>query len=294
MAGIIDRIGTFTGKVLESTINQTAKGFPQWAAKFTALKKYANTKEELEYYKLAEPAYVDWDGSTITAYLVLFNDNGPLKNYEQLQAAFAWDGDAFADVLSFVGKDLLFRVEEDTYNNKVSLKVNWVDVVDASPERTLKSLDATGIAALTAKFLTGMKKPVKPALPAKAVSAPVAAPKPAPMAASAPVTAPIASAVDTTSPPAAAPAEAPKTGKGKKTPPPPAAESAPAGLPTETTKDAAWEYVITNRGANDEAIIAETWLAACSEVGENRPEDKFTGADWAKVQGIVQKDLQIK
>lgn len=307
----IDRIGTFLGTVVESTLGQSSGSFPQWVARLLADKKYVNSEEEMKHFGLAEPGYVDWtfEDPSIVAFMVLFTDRGPLKNYEQLCSAMGWAGDDFQDLTTFAGKRLLFRVEENTYKDKVSLQVNWIDTEDAPPERTLKSVDASKIADLNKTFLAGLKKPQAPAKPATAAKA--ATPAPKQPAAKAPAVAPAATPTPSTSnvavtpaAPAAAPtapAEAPKAKtsppKKSKTPPVPAAatENPAPGLPIEITKDAAWEYLNlpSTRGENDEAVVADAWIAACNEVGENVDESAFTGEMWAKVRNICLKDLGI-
>lgn len=317
MSKQLDRAGTFLGVISESTLGQSANGYPQWVARLTADKKYVNDPEEMKHFGITEPGYVDWlfgqaEGPSIVAFLVLFTDKGPLKNYEQLMTAAGWSGEDFQDLTTFAGKRLLFRVENETYKDKESLKVNWIDAEDAPPERTLKSVAPDKVSELNAKFLAGMKKPAAPPKPvaaaAKAASpkpaaapaapatvtaskadAPTAAPsQPAPAAATESVVTPVASAATTKAP------------KKTKTPPPPAAPvvEAPAGpsLPAETTKDAAWEYLNepAQIGSNDPSVVADAWIAACSEVGENVDEEKFTGAMWAKVRDTVLKDMGVK
>src|SRR5258708_6621612 len=103
---MIDRIGTFLGTVLESTLGQSSGGFPQWVARLQADKKYVNDPEEMKHFGIAEPGSVDWNfpapnDPTILAYLVLFTDKGPLKNYEQLCSAMGWAGDDFQDLTTF-------------------------------------------------------------------------------------------------------------------------------------------------------------------------------------------------
>lgn len=297
----IERPGTYLGTITESTLGQTKTGLPQWIARLTADKLYADNAELLEFYKLKEAAYVEWPGEEgITAFLVLFNDKGPLKNYDQLQVATGWDGQDFQTLTDLVGKRLLFRVEEDTYNGKTSLKVNWVDAEDAPPERTLKPVAPEVVKDLNSKFLSALKKPAAPAKPATAAkpnpTKPVA---PAPTAAATPATvAPSAETPATTTAPAAntvTPAKRPPGRPKKETPvpPPPPPADEPQGLPVESTKDQAWEYINTPavKGDNADAVIEDAWIAATSEVGPDRHEDTFTGKDWARVLAICVKDL---
>lgn len=313
--GQIDRAGTFIGSVTESTLGQSSGGFPQWVARILADKKYVNDAEEMKHFGITEPGYVDWNfDESILAYVVLFNGTGPLKNYDQLMGAMGWSGDDFQDLTTFAGKRLLFRVEENTFKDKTSLQVNWIDTEDALPERTLKSVDASKIADLNKQFLAGRAKPVAPPKPVSAAASakPAAAkpgtsagPKPAPSAAShtatnsvAPVTAPAAaSAAPAVAPVTETPKTPPVKEKKTKTPPPAAVTGNPApGLPESTTKEAAWDFLNEPQviGQNDPGVITDAWIAACSEVGESVDEKDFTGEMWAKIRNTVLKDLDIK
>lgn len=300
---LIDRAGTFIGTIAEAALGETAKGFPQLVARFVATKYYVNTAELMAHYQLAEPAYVDYTDEYVIAYLVLFNDSGPLKNYEQIQAATGWDGTDFATLSDIVGKTVLFRVEEDNYNNKVQLKVNWIDAADAPPERTLRSVDADKAKALTSKFLGGMKKPAAPAKPV------LPSPKSAAVAPT-PATVPNTTASSpkslSTTPTVTTPAAA-ETPKRKKTaaaappqaappvsaPPAPAPSPAATAVPSECSKLEAWEYVNTPeiKGTNDDTVLQEAWIAATSEIGGEVDEAAFTPAMWAQVRDVIIADL---
>lgn len=301
MSKQIDRTGTFLGTVAESTLGQSSNGFPQWVARLAPDKRYINDAAEMAHYGITEPGYVDWNfDESILAYLVLFTDKGPLKNYEQLMTATGWTGEDFQDLTNLTGKRVLFRVEENTFKDKVSLQVNWIDAEDAPPERTLKSVAPDKISELNAKFLAGMKKPVAPPKPAVAAKPAAAAPKPlAAPAAPATVTAPkvdapsaepapSAPAAATASPATVAPSAAPsKAPRAKKAPVPPVAQQAPdTGLPAATTKDAAWDFLNdpAQIGDKDPAAVADAWIAACSAVGPDIDEDKFSGEMWAAVR----------
>lgn len=309
----IDRAGTFIGTILESGFSTTANGYPQWVIKLGATKYYAKSPEELAHFQIAEPAYVDWSsfGEEIVGYLVLFNDKGPLMSYEQAQAATGWDGQDFQTLGDHVGKSILFRVEEDTYNNVTKLKVNWIDAENAPPERSLKQVDAGVLKDLNNKFLSGIKKPVAPAKPTSAAKPAVAG------APGKPITKPGAPAVQPPAQPSAStPASAPapttpattpaakvetpkvKTPPAKKTTPPPApppaAVAAASDLPTSCTKLEAWDYVSSPavKGSNEDTVIEEAWIAATAEVGETVNEEDFTPEMWAKVRDTVVKDLK--
>lgn len=301
----IDRVGTFVGPIVEANFDFTSNGNPQAVLRLQAEKKWVNDPDEMKHFQIATPGYVDWSAydESIVAFMVLFSDKGQLRNYDQLMAAVGWEGLDFGDIPGFAGKRVLFRTAEDTYNNKTSIKVVWLDKEDAPAERTLGGVtDKAKIAEANAKFLANLKKPAaptKPAVPTKAAPA-----KPAEAAkAEAPKPAAPTPAATTASAPAPTGSTPPSTAEPKKTTPPakkksspPPAQTSGTGLPPETSKDEAWEHLVKpeTRGANDESVVAEAWVAACAEVGENVDEDRFTPAMWGRVRDIVLKDLGVK
>jgi hypothetical protein len=289
--GKIDTAGTYVGEILESSLGITKKGFPQWVARLRADQKWVDDAEGLKHFGLTEPGYVDWTefGEDIVAFMVLFNHaeaftaDTKLKNYDQLQAATDWDGTEFDSLNdeAFVGKKILFRVEENTYEGKTRLQVNWIDAPDAPAERTLKKIDAGEVKSLNAKL--GFAKKPKPAkAPATAAKAP---------------TTPVANPASTTKPTAtatAAPAKAPATPPKAPAKTPKAPEPETESLATIATKDQAWGYVIGHKGDLSEAEIADAWLSACQEVGNDTEESDFTPEMWAKVRDTVIKDADLK
>lgn len=294
----IDSIGAFTGEILESVVGKSSGGFPQWVVRLKVEKKYVEEKSELEHFGLSEPAWVDYssfDYETV-AFLVLFNATGALLNYEQVQLATGWDGADFGTLADAVGKKILFRTESNTYNDKTTIRVSWVDAEGANPVRSLKAVDATEIKSLNAQFITKKAK-VTPA--AAAPTGKPAAPKAAKTTPKAPAAKPIAPApVTQTVPSVAAPTAAPAVAKPPKVvPPPPAAvveeDTATAGLPAETDKLGAWGYVMEHKGENDDSVITDSFCSAMSEVADNRAEKDLTEKDWAKIRDTVIKDCAL-
>lgn len=309
--GKIDTAGTYIGEVLELGVSLTSTKKPQAVIRLKAVQKYVSDLATMQHFQITEPAYVAWDSydEEIVGFLLLFNStdefNAETKmlNYEQLQLALGWNGQSFGDLAngSFVGKRVMFRVDEDTYNDKTSLKVNWIDAENASPERSLKTLDADTLKGLDSLLkIAKPKTPVKPAAaaakpatPAKPSAKPTTPTAPAPSAAApaaSPATpsapAPKSPSKPATKPPQKAPAPAPAAA------PAPVEESAPA-LANTSTQEAAWAYVTEHKGANEDGAIEDAWLAACNEVGADRNESDFTEADWAKVRNIVIRDLAL-
>lgn len=287
----IDSTGVYLGDITESVVNTTQNGFPQWVIKYKVAQKYVETKEELAHFSLPEPAYVDYSSFDYDdiAYLVLFNGDGALKNYEQAQAATGWDGIAFETLADAVGKRILVRVEENEYNGKKSLRANWVDAADASPNRTLKALDAADLKSLTAKFIT--KKPVvKAAKPGKPAAT---KPPTAPASTPAPVAAVAAAPSAGTTPTAPATKAPPTASKAPKAPPVVEPNPTPPGLPKECTMEEAWTYVCEHKGSNTDDVIQDAWIAAGQEVADGRKDEDMTPTDWAKVRNNVIKDCGL-
>lgn len=293
----MDRAGAYIATITESAFSTTAKGLPQWVGKLLAVKRYITDKDEMASVNITEPAFVDWNyGDTIIAYLCLFNADGKeLLNFAQLCLATGWDGLDFQTLDTLVGKEVLIRVEEDTYKDKTTLKVRWIDAADASPDRSIQAADPKTIAEANAKFLKARApapKPVtaaKPALPKPAPAASTAstadapATNPAPSSAAPVVEKPAAASGSTTKPPG---------GKGKAKTLPPAGPAAGA-LPATATIEEAWNYVSTPavKGKASDGEVEDAWIAATASVGPNVEQETFTGEMWAKVRDTVIKEL---
>ena len=294
--GQIDTIGTYILEVVEAGITTTKeRGYPQLVLRAKALQRYIETPADLAHYSLPEPSYVDWSpyGEDTLAYLVLFKSadsftaDTALLNYEQAQKAFGWAGDDFSTIAK-PGQKFLGRFEENTYNNKTSIQLQWIDAADASPNRQLKTLDTATVTNLSKLLKAGIGKSAAPAKPKPAVAKP-----------------------GTTVPKAPAPADATPASESVATPvspskgtqiKPPVAKSLPPvstepsaadGAPDATTQLEAWDFVISRKGGNEDKVVEETWLAACGEIGAGRTEDKFTPQDWAKIRNIVVRDLAL-
>lgn len=274
---VIDRVGAFRGTPMEWAVSETKeKKFPQFVVRLAAKEFYDETGELTG----GEPGWVDWTpyDMSITAYLVLFNDKGPLLNFEQLQKALGWDGSSFSALAegNWAESNVLFRVEENTYNGETKNQVNWIDAPDAPVTRSLTSLDPAKLKDLDGKFAGMLNGKAKPA-PASAPKPAVAAPKPA--AASKPAATP-----------AAKPAPAPAAPKATAKPPAVAKPAASA----ECSKEDAWTVLMTKKESTvtDDAV-AEAWLEACTAVGGEKSEDDFTNTDWAGVRDHAANKLNI-
>ena len=151
---LIDRTGTFRGYVTDSCVTVTRNGFPQFEARLHAIELYDEENEQ----------WIDWseyDENELTAYLTLFGGNGnPTLSAEQLQKALGWDGASLAslDEADYSKTMMQFRVDENTYEGKTTLRVQWVDHADAEPGKTIRRLDANEIKGLDAKYAAALRK----------------------------------------------------------------------------------------------------------------------------------------
>lgn len=302
----IDRAGTFRGKATEWGLSKSSGGFPQFAMKVTATQYYVSDPAEMEAFGLTEAGWVDWSAFDQEAigYLVLFNDVKAMLNFEQVQKALGWDGSDLQALHTgpWNEKEFLFSVEENTFNNNTSLRINWVDAFDAPPVRGLSNLDAEGIKALTGQFahlLNGKAKAAPVKAPAKApakagpvVGKPVAAKPATPVAPTvakpSAITAGTAGTTSTSTPTTNLPA--PTTAAAKKPPTAKKIETAPF-VADGTTKDAAWAAASAQQGGVSDDTMATLWIDACETVAPGMAEEAITPAQWLQVQTQVVSKL---
>jgi hypothetical protein len=291
----VDRAGAFIATITEAGYSETKKGFPQFVAKFVATKRYVVEKSEMAALTppITEAGWVDWNyGDELVGYLVLFNDSGPLKNFEQIQLATGWTGTDFQDLATLSGKSVLIRVEENTWNDKTSLQVTWIDAPDASPERSIKQADAPTIAAANSKWLAGRKAPPKPtvaaALPKPAVAKPAA---PAASAVAPPATAVPAAAAPAPTTTSAAPST-PKNPPGRK---PKATVEVPVAA-TGCTLAEAWEAVSSEsaRGKVELTEVEDMWITHLNVIAKDVPDDKVTPEQYAATRDAVLAEIATK
>jgi len=271
--GMIDREGTFRGKILDHGVSSTKNDFPQFVTKLQAA----------EIYDFDEQVWVDWtdqDENEITAYLVMFGSKGETANYGQVKTVFSWDGADFQVLAEADYSELIvqFRVAPDTYEGKTRLKVQWIDTVDATPGSAVKKLDAKDLKALTAKYKNMMKVGAKPVK--------AGAKKPVAKKAAAPKSPGIITQKDKKE--ATAPVPAPVD--PDVTPPPP--PEAPDGMVEgHCTKDEAWgEVTGLKMDSVDDEKLATTWLGAITTVAKTNDQEKVTDEQWFQIKTIVNKE----
>lgn len=291
----IDTKGVYRGDIVESALGVTKKSdLPQWIVRLRATERYVDDPTEMEHYELTEPGWVDWRefNEEIVGYMVLFKDSDEftrdtaLLNYDQLQLATGWDGTEFNSLNddSFVDKNILFRVEENEYEGKVSLQVNWVDDRDAPPTREMKRLDEDKVKDLSSRLKMGGKKAAaKPGKPAA---------RPAKQSGEKPAAKGKTTPVPKAEPKAEAKPPAKKKGPPKKAAPEP--EPTPEVTETEEApfeadtldpmnQGKAWEHVCDNKGDASDSDVQDAWIKASEEIGGDREEEDMTNEDWASV-----------
>ena len=303
----LDRTGTFRCKVTETAVSKTAKkGYPQFVVR-ALLTEYYDPKEEQWF------DFTDFNAE-VTAYACLYgvskktNELAPTLSYDQIVKAFDWNGASLVALAQadFVGRDIQFRIGENTYEKATSpYQVDWIDVYDADPVHQLRKLDATEVAELDAQFAAlakGGKKAVSAKTgsakaPAKATKKAATTPKPD-VAAEKPLTAAEKKAKmreKSEKIKAANKAEA----TGTPTPTAPAIPAAPGEsvpLPEakgSLTKAGAWDAIQSIKDPEiDDGTVEELWNAAIAEVcGEGViKHNEITGEQWFQIKEIVVAD----
>ncbi len=151
--GQISREGTFRGLVLDNAFVESSGGYAQFQISLAAL----------EYFDTEEQEWVDWSGQDeqTLAYLILFGKDvkKPLFHAKQIQKVFGWAGQDFKELNNpaWAQTHIQFRVEENEYNDNVTLQVSWIDEYDAVPGRVVQKADGATIKKLEAKYAIGLK-----------------------------------------------------------------------------------------------------------------------------------------
>jgi hypothetical protein len=284
----VDRAGAFRFLPQEWGVGETNNGYPQFVVRLKAMEFY----DEDGSIGGKPETWVPWGeyDQELTAYLVLYTKDAKtgqwkeLLNAGQIKKALGWDGASFAALANgnYANTLIMGRVEEHEYNGQTSLRVQWIDAADASPNRTMAKYDAEKLKGLDAKF-AGVIKPAPTPASAPKSATPKGAPKGKlgrpPKAASSPT--PASPAPTSESKPVA---DAPK-------PPVPSApktETPGSDDVTTCTKDQAWEAACTAT-SRDAAVtddkLAEVWVEEVTKI--NADEAKITPIQWATIRQQV-------
>jgi hypothetical protein len=315
-------LGNFRGTIVDAGIDVTSGGFPQFVAKLHVDEMY---DEEAKEWAVWED--FGWEGNEgdmrdIVSYNILMGQKGATRSHEQVVKITGWAGDSFAALAAMdcVGMQIQWRNEENTYQEKTSVQVSWIDVYDAEPGGTVRKLDAKGIKDLDAKYKAFMPNAAKPEKAAssgkrgtkKPATAPVEEPATEETKADAPATTkpkttttkpgrpkggakkkPDAPAVDPTK-------DAKRLAKSSAPPAPeekPATTEPPAGgeeeeTPFDTggpcTKNEAWDDICELKKEDvTDSELAKVWLEQIELVAPGVAQDEITQEQWGSVRAAV-------
>ena len=292
-------LGSFRGAIEDSGVNITSGGFPQLTLKLNVGEMYDETdKEWAAWEEFWEEGSNEVNDRTIFAYLVLFGEKGATLSCDQIKMITGWDGESFKTLaaMDLNGKQIQWRNAENTYNNKTSVQVAFVDAYDAAPGGSCKKIDDAAIASLDSKFaefLGGTTKPVKAATTrgGRAKAGVTASPKDEAL---------------TEEKPKAAGRRGRKPG-AKKTDAPIETTAPPQDTdpPVETvdesdifakiepcTKQEAWTDACASKKA-DVTIdqITKIWQATIAKVAPGKAQTDLTGEEWSAVRAGVIDDV---
>ncbi len=302
-------LGNFRGTIVDAGVSVTSGGFPQLVAKVHADQMFDEEAKE----------WVDWDqfdwspaellDRAIVSYNVLFGKKGCTLSGDQVKKITGWEGDSFSTlaVMDLVGTKIQWRNEENTYNDKTSVQVSWIDLYDAEPGGTVRKLDDQGIKDLDAKFAefldnaakpvsapaaTGgrkrtTKKPVEESKEKGPNDVPVEEPKAKPKGrAGRPTKADKAAAAKAAEATASEPPEAPVTAASE--PPEVAVETDVLDTGGPCTKKEAWADVNELKSESVTATdLAAEWLKQIDLVAPGKEHKDLTEEEWGTVRAAV-------
>ena len=157
----VDREATFRGNIVNHAVSLTKNEYPQWVAELKAI----------EIWDDDDKVWVDWtdvEENGAIAYLVLFGGKGETLTCTQVKKATGWDGLSFTGLneLDLSETIIQFRMEYNTYNDKTTLQVAWIDEENAEPGTAIRTLKPDEMKALDAKFKQFMTKAAPATAPA--------------------------------------------------------------------------------------------------------------------------------
>lgn len=284
---LIDRAATFRGRIIDHGVSKSSGGFMQWTVELLAM----------EIWDTDEQAWVDWTayadeyGDEIKSYNILFGGNKkPTLSCQQVKAITDWDGRSFAALgaMDLTETLIQFRTEWNTFEEKTRLQVDWIDVYDAVPGRSVKKLDAAELKELDAEFADMLKQSGKTKAPTKAsakaggaASGSVTKKGVSPTQKKGPVTKKSTKVTN--------PIEAPVEENTKAPPGPPSATKATENVVSGScTKDEAWGVVQDLKTKNfDDEQIANIWLGALKDVAPGVEQENITDEQWWVVRTKV-------
>ncbi len=286
---LINQAGTYKCRIVDHGLAKSSGGWPQWVAQF----------EAVEAYDKEEDTWLDWAGeeeNEIKGYFVLIGKSGETLGVKQIMAATGWDGVSFIELAAMDLSEVIVqtRIEPNTYKEKTTLQISWMDHEDAVPGGSVQKLDADGIKKLQAEFghLLGNAGTVKAAgapPKGKPKTPPVAPPKAGTVTktskAARIAAAKKAAGVEPEPEPETTGVPEDKVEADTPTPITPPPDVAP-GTTGSCTKAEAWEECASLRTEKfDDAALAVVWQEAVTTNGV-KPKD-LTDEDYFKIKELV-------
>lgn len=268
---LIGKTGYYKGIITDGALGESSGGFPQLVLALTA--------EQVFYEETEEWIAADPEANEITGYIILIDSKDRVtRGMEQAKQILEWDGASLLDLMEMemAGVPIQFRVEENTWDNKTTLKVTWIDPIGASPTRSLRKIDAAGAKALQSKYAAILSKSKSPAAPATAASKKRTTTE---VTTTKKKTTTKAKSKDK----AATAARPQMPGRPQQQAEPPM-EDAVLG---ECTTDEAWEACVTMRDPKvDDGKLSEIWLKHVAEISGG-DESTMTDQQWYQVRVAV-------
>lgn len=242
--------GFYKGVIVATAVDVAKSGLPKFNIKFKGTHEYVLETDSFESIDMFD----------ITGFFTLIQNNGePMFHAKDIMRVLGWSGQSFSelDAMELADTEVTFRVEENEYNDKITMQVRSIDKPDATP-MGLQRLDASEVKGLDTQYknvlagLGGKKAPEKKTRKPK----PAAEPKPK---------------------------ESPKD----KTPPKRLAVQEPIDdEPAKTmTMDEAWEAAeklgVTMKA--DAERVEKDWLQAVDNVAKGVDDADVTPEQWAKI-----------
>lgn len=273
MSTNVDRTGTFRAEVVDSGLGETRKaGYPQF-----------NVNAKLiEYYDENIEKWVDWSeyGQDVDCRLYLVGLVGKKKElgttltYDQVCKVFDWDGADLQELADpKVGVKFQVRIKDNDpeYADRAPFVVNWIDVYDADPKRTVTKCTPEEIKGLQAKYAALLKAKAKPAAPAKA---------PAKTATQVVEEANLQKVTE--------PGVITKKKKAPSVPSPTLSSPPPSKRVDNFTKTDAWRAIVELKiDSVTDKQLGEVWQKAIDDVSNRQGEDVLNGEGWWKVKDRV-------
>ncbi len=262
----VDQPGLYKGVITDCGVSTTRKAkLPQFVVTLLATERHSDVDD----------TWVEWAEyeQVIIGYftLVFLDAQGQVAkclNYEQIMRAVGWDGETYSGLaaMDLKGKPVQFRVVEDTYQGKVTFKVNWIDAEDA--QIGLRKLSGQDLTDLDAQFRASTGKKATP----KSVSKGKAKAE---------------TKVETKVKTKAAP-------KPPKATPKKAPEVKPDAVET-CTETQAYEACLAANAATEkpmpEEVLDDAWVTRTDDIAAD--VENVTDEEWVKIRDAVLTDVTI-